>query len=211
MESKQLFRMSGAMIVTGAVLISVGYWLRPGMEDLVQVYTAPMQPWSFVLSLAGALCLAIGFPGLYAYQAARAGKFGLIAFLLMFFGFELLEIGTAFFYGMIAPVLASHPDGIPFVIAGGLIEQSTAIGYYFLPALLATNLGFILMAVSLIRARVFPRPAGWVMLAAIPVLFLAPMDGPGMTLLAAGLALCGLEMARNGGAHVSLQAAAAAM
>ena len=210
MESKQLFRMSGVMIVTGAVLISVGYWLRPGMEDLVQVYTAPMQPWSFVLSLAGALCLAIGLPGLYAYHAARAGKFGLLAFLLMFLGFELLEIGTGFFYGMIAPVLASYPEGIQFVTAGGLIEQSAAIGYYFLPALLATNLGFVLMAISLIRSRVFPRPAGWVMLAAIPVIFLAPVDGPGMTLLAAGLAWCGLEMTRQNGVVKTAQKAAAA-
>jgi hypothetical protein len=50
--------------------------------------------------------LLLGLPGLYAVQSERAGRFGLVSFLWLFFG--TLFLGVSGISGFIAPVLAAQ-------------------------------------------------------------------------------------------------------
>jgi len=52
-------------------------------------------PWLLVTLaiLIGSLLFVIGLPGMYLRQAGRAGKLGLVGFILVFFGI-LLQVDT---------------------------------------------------------------------------------------------------------------------
>jgi hypothetical protein len=106
--------------------------------------------------------LLLGLPGLYAAQSERAGRFGLVSFLMVFFGTLFFAISNH--YGFIAPVLAAEApatlDAInryPPIIA---LNALLTVGFF---------LGFILFGIATLRARVLPRQAGILLIIGSPL------------------------------------------
>lgn len=204
MSASSIFRISGLALIIGALLASVGYWLRPYVQD-ISAYSLPVYVPSALLRFSGALLILIGLPGMYAYQSSRAGKFGLFSYALTFLGLATLEIGTAAITAFVVPFLAADPATQSLVIPPGNFETQLGVGYMivFLSGMIAFNLGLILYGIAMLRARVFPRWAALMIIVGVPAIFLLsslPIIGDKFAILVfLGLAWCGYAMWANRG------------
>src|SRR5262249_28116051 len=102
-----------------------------------------------LLLLVGSILLMLALPGMYAHQSEAAGWLGLV-------GHVGLSVGNVLLLGF-----AVAPLFIPWLTGLGAEESVTA----FVLALILP-LGFILTAVAMLRAAVYPRGAGLLLLAA---------------------------------------------
>ena len=167
MSSRTLIAASGAALCLAAALQVVGWLIHPRGEELTDLTGAAQVPSHALMLLSWAVVL-LALPGVYARQASRAGKLGLLAYALTMLAaaFHLYLVG---FEVLVAPVLAESDGAIALIEPGGALTHGggtlNAIG---MPLLLA----FPLFGVASLRARVFPRGAGWLQIVALP-LFLA--------------------------------------
>src|SRR4029453_2712197 len=118
-----LYGLSGLAVMIGMTMdggASVLYSRAGG----VALYLDPLVPGNDRAKLSGGLIFLAGVPGLYAFQATRAGRLGLAGFVLSFFGLAVLEVSTEAMFAFTGPVLAAH-DGTRFLLQGGL-EQNTS-------------------------------------------------------------------------------------
>ncbi len=143
--------------------------------------------------LVGAILLMLGWPGMYARQAEVAGPLGLV-------GHALLEVGNVLIIVAAAqPLFTPEIKGLGESVAAGLL----AIALLF---------GLLLTAIATLRAGVYPRWTGILLLAAgIGFLFsffvaedLPPIAGPmsgalfGL-LLASAVGWIGVSLWRDSG------------
>ncbi len=212
MLSKTLFRLSGAVLLVGALLAALGGLIAP--RDLVDGarYLSPLYLPSSILKLFGSLMVLIGLPGMYAYQANRTGKLGLISFVMTFLGLLIVNVSIGALFTFIVPMLAANPaTGSPGVL--DWILQGRAIGYsaYFLTGILLTILGLLLLGVAILRAKKFARGAGVLIIIGVLLGFgggFLPWDigliteAIGMPLVFLGLAGCGYTLLRTPGVFV---------
>jgi hypothetical protein len=211
-----LYRLSGLAVMIGMTidgLASVLYSRAGG----VALYLDPLVPINDLAKLSGSLIFLIGLPGLYAFQAPRAGRLGLAGFVLSFFGLAILEVSTEAMFAFVGPVLAAH-DETRFLLQGGL-EQNLGDGFlaYFAlsyPVILA---GFASFGFATFRARVYPRWAGLVIaIGSLAAIVMAPLvsvpSGPfrldRVRVLAASFAFvwCGWHLLRHATLPVSNRA-----
>lgn len=172
MSSKTLYRLSGGALVAGALMFAVGYLLSPHGED-VSRYASPLYVPGGVLTLLGALGLLIGLSGMYARQAERAGKLGLVSFAMTFLGLAVLEVSTGSVFTFVAPVLAANPETQELVAQPGALDQALGPAFlaYMAPGLLGLNLGILLLGIATLRAGVFPRGAAIILVVGTPAIF----------------------------------------
>lgn len=159
MSSRTLYRLSGGTLIVGSLLIIVNSILSNvlfsgGRNPTPQQYMS--LPWLLVslVSLIGSLLFVIGLPGMYLRQAGRAGVLGLVGFILVFFG-ELLFGAFSTLQVIVLPLLAQ--------VAPKLLEGETLPGGMFLLLLvfsLLDMIGAILLGIATMRAHVFPRWTG---------------------------------------------------
>ena len=138
------FRWSGAVLIIGAVLLGaaiVNISLKPVMNQ-------PFSPGVSLLLLLSSIALLLSLPAVYARQAGAAGWLGLA-------GHALLQTGI-----LLLVVVASVPLAYPSInVAPG--ESAVAFGLG-----IALTVGLLLTGIATIRADVFPRWAGFLLLAA---------------------------------------------
>ena len=181
MSSQTLYRWSGIVLLVGSLLGVIGTIL-----DNVLYFGAnptPQQTLSLpfaldsALFLAWALALALGLPGLYLRQAARAGVLGFIGFVLVLFGMLLAGVGFATVQLTIYPYLAqSAPKLIPS--SNGTGPLVGALLWWIVPGL-SLAVGNILLGIATVRSRVFPRFAGiLLMVAAVVSVGVLPLPSP---------------------------------
>jgi len=107
--------------------------------------------------------LLLGLPGLYAAQSERAGRFGLVSFLILFFGTLFTAVSHS--YSLFAPVLAAQApamlDAINAYPPVAALNWLWIVGFF---------LGFILFGIATLRARVLPRQAGILIAIGTPLL-----------------------------------------
>jgi len=147
--SEIAFRWSGILLVAGAALLGIAIVLvslKPVMDDVFSPGVARL----FLLS---SIFLLLSLPAMYARQANAAGWLGLT-------GHALLQTGI-----LLLVLLAATPILFP--------SLKTASGENLVVFLLgiALTLGLLLTGIATIRAGVFPRWAGILLLAAMAGFF----------------------------------------
>lgn len=176
MTSQTLYRLSGGVLVVGALFTMSGLLLHPSGNTPVN-YLSPIWLPANLLILVGALLAALGLPGTYARQAERAGKLGLIGLTLTFFVVLLFDVALGAIETFLFPALAAH-EATRSLLAGPL---PAPYGRLILVALLLELVGPILLGIATLRAKVFPSWTGWLLIAT-PVLvligFFVTLPGP---------------------------------
>ena len=164
MSTKDLSRWSGIACILAGLLIALATLVHPSRETLEIILEQELRlvaaHW-----LTTFFCgfLLLGLPGLYAAQSERAGRLGLVSFLMLFFG--TLFIAVSHSYGFIAPVLAAQaPAMLDAINAYPPVAALNGLGpVCFFP-------GFILFGIATLRARVLPRQTGILMAIGSPLL-----------------------------------------
>jgi hypothetical protein len=137
-------RWSGLSLLVGATLLGAAIVLI----SLNPVVNQPLSPRNSLLLLLSSIFLLLSLPAMYAKQAQAAGWLGLT-------GHALLQTGI-----LLLVVLASTPLLYPSLnMASG--ENPVA---FFLG--IALSLGLLLTGIATIRASVYPRWAGILLLGA---------------------------------------------
>jgi len=163
MSNKNLSRWSGIACILAGLLLALANLVHPASETpeiiLAQELRLVTAHWLFTFSCG---FLLLGLPGLYVAQSERAGRFGLVSFLMVFFGTLFFAVSNN--HGFIAPVLAA---GAPAML--------DAINTY--PPIVTLNvlltvgffLGFIFFGITTLHARILPRQAGILMVIGSPL------------------------------------------
>jgi len=195
MSSTNLIRWGGLAVFLGAVLWAmqkVSWTLIIGNQDPL-TYPQPTATILWVLGLIAALLVLLGLPALYARQAKQAGRLGLIAFVVVFLGMALV-VSNAYFGTFIQAGLADLI--ILAEEAGVTVQEPVAAAVGFVMAFLLYLLGWILLAVASLRARVLPRWAAVLVLAGLVLGFLFMATGfPLLAMPATEIGIAGLGFA----------------
>ena len=171
--SEQLRRLGGLALMVALPLQVLGFLLHPPTEELRHVLEASYGASHLILWVSWVLAM-LGLPTMYAAQAQRAGKLGLIAFVGTM-GAAAYHLYLTLYEASAIPAAATQPGADALVGDGGALAHGAgALG----PVAMVLLLAFPLMGVVTLRARVFPRPAGWLQVACVPV-FLVLMLGIG--------------------------------
>jgi hypothetical protein len=135
-------RWSGLLLIVGATLLVAATILSSTPETSQQ-----LPPLANALLFISSILFLLSLPAMYARQANAAGWLGLI-------GHALLQTGIFLFVVVSAPPLLYSSFDLPF--------ESSLTGFLLGVAL---TLGLLLTAITTLRAGVFPRWAGILLLA----------------------------------------------
>lgn len=172
MSSATLYRWSGFVLLIGSIVGILGTILDTVFNSSHNL--TPQQVLSTTFTIDAALfliwsvLLVMGLPGPYLRQATRAGALGFAGFVLLSLG--LLLGGVAFGIVQVTdwPYLAqSAPKLLP---SGGTGPMSGFLLWILVPVVLM-GLGNILLGIATLRAKVFSRWIG-ILLIVAGVLFL---------------------------------------
>jgi len=178
-----------ALVLGGALLILINAFLTPLLPtDQSEVAIRTSAIYLFRLSASGiaAMLLLFGCLGVHLAQRSVSGAFGGAAFIIVFVGNCLLvavEWSNVF---VLRAVAQSNPEAL------SALDESMLLTIGFASAAGLFALGWLLLAVSLWRTRVFARWAPLTILAgliAIPALGATPL---GMAGAIAGNVVLGL-------------------
>ena len=161
--------------------------------DAAQVFAELPRRTVGLIELPITVFVLFALPGLYLVQAGRAGRLGLAGFALTFAG---VALGMGHFY-LIAFVHGTIGERWPQAA-----EAVSGAARVVAPAeLLTFVLGWILLGVATMRARVLPPvPAALLVVGVVLVLVrpLLPVDGPvGGLLIGAGVAWLSVALYRS--------------
>jgi hypothetical protein len=157
--SQSLIRWSGLAAIAGGVIFAGIQPIHPP-DELASVTT---NLWAVIIGLKFAMCLSflVGFAGIYARQAEKAGWLGLVGFALLTVSW-FLQTGFVFVELFVLPVVANTlpgfvesalgvANGHPGVMdIGALVPAYAVIGVCYL-------LGGLLFGIATVRAKVLPR------------------------------------------------------
>lgn len=209
MKSSNLIRLSGLALVLGGLLAIVGSLLEPDSGGL-EYATDPLTVSSHLLGAAAVLLVMLGLPGLFAFQAERAGILGLIGTVALFFCFPLLDLTHDFVDAAVRPALAAIPEAAPLLAEGGPFDEALArgpVGNIVSLAGPALLLGLILLGVATIQAGVLPRWTGALLIVAalsVPLGFVVPaLEGVAFAFPYAALGCAGLALVVVAGRRAS--------
>lgn len=137
-------RVSGLLLIGGAALLGAAIVMLSLNPVINQVFPPPIAS----LSLMAAVLLLVALPGMYAKQAESAGWLGLVGYALLQAGIVLIVVvaATPLLYPLIREGAGNHP-------------VTLLLG-------LALTIGLLLTGIATIRAGVYPRWSGILMLAA---------------------------------------------
>jgi hypothetical protein len=163
MSSTTSYRLSGIALIIGAVL-SIIYYLTQSFlngNDLATL-TSPLTLMSNVIGFIGSVLVLLGLPGVYARQAKRAGILGLLGFLFLWYVTLYQGVIIPFTSITIVPELATNPATRTLATT-----PPPAFGPFFLVSMVGEILGILLLAIATLRAKVFPRWIGWLLIATL--------------------------------------------
>ena len=163
MSQKDLSRWSGIACIVAGVLFALATLVHPSRETpeiiLQQEFRLVTAHWLYTFFFG---FFMLGLTGLYAAQSERAGRLGVVSYLILFFGALFFAVSNN--YGLIAPVLAAQApamlDAINAYPSEVVLNGLLFVGFY---------LGFIFFGITTLKARVFPRQIGILMVIGSPL------------------------------------------
>jgi len=155
MSTSNLIRWSGLAAVIGGVLFAASGIVDFFLVDDEEALSVIAQTNAFlVMTLifwAAFLLILLSMVGLYAYQAERAGVFGLVAFLVTFVGLAL-TLGAIWTFAFVPPSLVDvAPEFLDAEDPPGIL------GLGFIISFTLPVLGLLLMGLSTLWANALPR------------------------------------------------------
>lgn len=145
-------RLSAATLLLGALLSAVGYFLEPSTSR-----DAAIVPASWLI-FGGTVLLLISLPWFHVGQAARAGALDWWATVLICVGLALANLPMA-----VIGLADRH-----YLDDDSAFHASAAGSAQFF-GLMVLMVGVIISAITTLRARVYPRWAGWSLVAMVAV------------------------------------------
>ena len=143
MKTTSLFRLGGIAILLSAIFV--------GIFDLSYFFSRGQSPSTFVLWIGIIIdtLRVLGLGALFARQAHRGGMLGLIGYVLLVCG-SLAGIG---FWA------------VQFGVSAGIISDAelAQVSFYALGSTIliwSVNLGEVVFGISMLRAQVFPKYTG---------------------------------------------------
>lgn len=154
--SKRFIRLCGAANIVGGVAIAIFVLSHP-WGHFVGADVGVTRGWriAHTFHFVGATSSLVGLMGLYAVQARRAGRFGLIAFLLAFVGTGMF-VGSGMLTAFVWPMVAAQAPAA--VEHGGAMFAFPALASLALTAA-TLSVGYLLFAAASWRAGVLRRDA----------------------------------------------------
>ncbi|MGH7176887.1 MAG: hypothetical protein ACREJC_05870 [Tepidisphaeraceae bacterium] len=148
MASPRLIRWSGLAAVLGGVLLMVLGALAH-MAEATKVLGLSEAAYGR-MNIASLLLLAASLAGLYARQAGRLGRLGVAGFVPAFIGLSLMVLGN---------VIESWISDLIFAdVPLGEFKPGAHVGWViFLIGLCVLAVGFVLVGIATIQAKVLPR------------------------------------------------------
>lgn len=163
----QRTRLAGMALVVGGTLSIAGYVLSGTLTGSGDArFTSPLWAPLYGIALAGAVISVIGLPAILAGHGERQTKLTLVGYGGVFVALVMLNVGEGVIEGFVKPYLVTH-GGIPDNDPGSL-------SVYFGIASLFVVIGLISLGIAVIRARVFPRWVGVLIIATVPLSFFGP-------------------------------------
>ena len=192
--SQNLIRWSGLAAIAGGIIFAGIQPIHPA-DELASVTTTL---WTVIIGLKFAMCLCflVGFAGIYARQAEKAGWLGFAGFALLTMSW-FLQTGFVFVELFVLPIVANAlPDFVDSALGianghpgtmniGALVPTYAVVGVCYL-------LGGLLFGIATVRAAVLPRwPAILLAVAAVitPAAALLPHAQQRYSAIPMGLAM----------------------
>lgn len=165
MRSSSMFsRLSGLALLTaglaGLVEAVLSGVLYPGHQATPQQMTTVLWTLLQYLYLAGWTFLALGLPGIYRRQSARAGRWGVAGFIVALVG----TLVGGVLLGLLL-VIPTPQQAQSDTAAASQPSPGAFILFVTIPVLLMAS-GAILLGIASLRARVFPVGAAILLLSA---------------------------------------------
>ncbi len=111
----------------------------------------------------------LGLVGLYAHLAERAGRFGLVSFVVAFLG-TALSVGSSAIEALALPALAIEaPELVERAGTGDVPASLQSLVAVLLAAGVLFSLGYILFGLAVMRAGTLPRWAAPLLIAGAPL------------------------------------------
>ncbi|GAC1301463.1 MAG: hypothetical protein NVSMB27_41770 [Ktedonobacteraceae bacterium] len=164
MSSTTSYRLSGIALLIGSVL-SIIYYLTQALflnDNDVHTLTSTLSLISSDIGLIGSVLLLLGLPGIYARQARRVGIVGLLGFLLVWYVTLFQGVMVPFTTVSLIPGLIAHQVTSSFATT----PPATWVPF-FMVSMVGQVLGILLLAIVTLRARVFSRWIGWLLVATL--------------------------------------------
>jgi hypothetical protein len=148
-------------LVAGGVLSIAGYVITgtvfgTGDDRFTKSLWSPL----YSIALAGAVLSVLGLSAIFAAHRERAPRLTLVGYVGTFVALAMLNVGEGVIEGFVKPYLVTH-GGIPKT-------DPTALSVYFGISGLFIIAGLVSLGVAIIRAKVFPRWVGALIIAAVP-------------------------------------------
>jgi hypothetical protein len=196
MSSTQLYRLSGFALLASGVVSVIGYGIGTFQSDTdVSAITSTPYIVASLLTFVGAALSVLGLPGMIARQADRAGILGVIGGVAVMLVQLIYGIANGFVDVTVFPALVADPSTRAFALQG----PPPLMNIFYMVGMASGIIGALALGIATLRARVFPRWIGVLLLltvvAEIPTFLempflsnLAPIVSS-VALLGAGIAL----------------------
>jgi len=207
--NRQIFRISGFSLLTGAVVFVLHIALRSVITAGSDATTFARESlWLLinVLGIVGAVLVLLGLPAMYARTSALFGMSGFIGMVLLAIAWMFVGLFLSLYSVLILPWLADRAPSL--IVASAPLPVAFVIAFAI--GLVVWLAGSVLLAIPFLRKRVPPTWVGYTLVASgvwmvIGNLFIAP-SGPasnlavnllsnlGPVLLLIGIAYLGYRM-----------------
>jgi hypothetical protein len=178
-----IFKIGGATSILAGILMMAGFILHPAGEDATFGTDPFWVPAHVLLWIAFTIAL-LGWIGLYVVQASTAGWLGIAAFVILILGSSLASwIFSS--YVTFVPVIAAKS---PALFKSIFTRSHIALG---IASVLTWVLGNVLFGFSIIRAKIFPRWAGILLIFGTVIIPIAYLAGFSVRVVSVGAIIAG--------------------